>query len=374
MRFLTCSFSFLLTFSQITIAQKPRPRDLGLEFGVLKTGKLNAITDVPGVKVGHFTLHINSDIHTGITAIIPSNGNIFQNKLYAAIHVGNGFGKLAGYSQVEELGNIETPILLTNTMAVSTGIDALIDYTLSIPENQSVKSVNAVVGETNDGNLNDIRRRILTKADMLAALNNAKSGKVDEGNVGAGAGTVCFGYKGGIGTSSRVLPKSKGGYNLGVLVQTNFGGVLQIGGIEVGKIIDNHKFTQLEKEYEDDGSCMMVVATDAPLDARNLKRLAARAMLGLSRTGGIAANGSGDYVIAISTSPDLRVAHSTNEKFEITKVLRNNEMDLLFQAVIETTEEAIVNSLFAAEDIKGFNDFEAKALPVEKVLQLIKKK
>lgn len=354
-------------------AQKPRPRDLGLEFGILKTGKLNAITDISGVKVGHFTLHQGTDIHTGATAIIPADGNIFQNKLPAAIYIGNGFGKLAGYTQVEELGNLETPILLTNTMAVSQGIDALIEYTINNPENQKVKSVNAVVGETNDGGLNDIRRRVLTKQNMLEALGNAKDGKVLEGNVGAGAGTVCFGYKGGIGTSSRVLPKSKGGFTVGVLVQSNFGGVLQIGGKEIGKVLDNHKFKQLEKDYEDDGSCMMVVITDAPLNAKNLKRLAARAMLGLARTGGIGANGSGDYVIAVSTAPDLRIKNDTKDMFETFKVLRNNDLDLLFQGVIEATEEAIINSLFAAEDVNGFKGYSAKALPVDKVLELLKK-
>lgn len=366
----------LLVFFFITItsvfSQKPRPRELGITFGILKTGKLNGITDVPGVKVGHFTLHQGTDIHTGATAIIPAEGNIFQNKLPAAICIGNGFGKLAGYTQVEELGNIETPILLTNTMAVSTGIDALIDYTINNPENKEVKSVNAIVGETNDGSLNDIRRRILTKQNMLDALESAKNGKVEEGNVGAGAGTVCFGYKGGIGTSSRVLPKSKGGFTVGVLVQSNFGGVLQIGGKEIGKLLDNHKFTQLEKEYKDDGSCMMVVITDAPLNAKNLKRLAARAMLGLARTGGIGANGSGDYVIAVSTANDLRIPHSSKEMFETFKVLRNNDLDLLFQGVIEATEEAIINSLFAAESIEGFKGLKIKALPIEKVLELIK--
>jgi D-aminopeptidase len=364
----------LFFFISITSAfsQKPRPRDLGIGFGILKTGKLNAITDVPGVKVGHFTLHQGTDIHTGATAIIPAAGNLFQNKLPAAIYVGNGFGKLAGYTQVEELGNIETPILLTNTMSVSTGIDALIDYTINNAENKRVKSVNAVVGETNDGGLNDIRRRVLTKQNMLQAIESANDRKVEEGNVGAGAGTVCFGYKGGIGTSSRILPKSKGGFTVGVLVQSNFGGVLQIGGKEIGKILDTHKFKQLEKDYEDDGSCMIVVMTDAPLNAKNLKRLAARAMLGLARTGGIGANGSGDYVIAVSTAADLRIAHDSKDMFETFKVLRNNDLDLLFQGVIEATEEAIINSLFAAEDIDGFNGLHIKALPVVRVLELLK--
>jgi D-aminopeptidase len=366
-------FSLILFSSFLSKSQKPRPRELGISFGILQPGNFNAITDVPGVKVGHFTLHTGTDIHTGATAVIPTDANIFQNKLPSAIYVGNGFGKLAGYTQVEELGNIETPILLTNTMAVSTAIDALIDHTINNPENKYVKSVNAVVGETNDGDLNDIRKRVLSKQNMLEALSVAKTGKVLEGNVGAGAGTVCFGYKGGIGTSSRILPKSKGGYTVGVLVQSNFGGVLRIGGIEIGKVLDNHKFKNLEKAYKDDGSCMMVVITDAPLNAKSLKRLAARSMLGLARTGGIGANGSGDYVIAISTAKDLSIAHESKEMYETFKVLRNNDLDLLFLATIEATEEAIINSLFAAEDLTGYNGFKVKALPVQKVLDLLNK-
>lgn len=369
------SFSILFLLSTIvsSYSQKPRPREFGIEFGILKTGALNAITDVPGVKVGQFTLHQGADFHTGVTAILPIEENIFQNKVPAAIFIGNGFGKLAGYTQVEELGNIETPILLTNTMAVSTAIDALIDYTIQNPENKNVKSVNAVVGETNDGGLNDIRARILTKENMLEAIKKAKIGTVEEGNVGAGAGTMCLGFKGGIGTSSRILPKSKGGYTLGVLVQSNFGGVLQIGGNPIGQLLGNHKFRDIEKEYKEDGSCMMVVVTDAPLNAKNLKRLAARAMLGLARTGGMAANGSGDYVIAISTAKELRIAHEAKDMYETFKVLRNNDLDLLFQGAVEATEEAIINSLFAAEDLSGFKGYKAEALPVKKVLDLLKK-
>ncbi|MCF8325533.1 MAG: P1 family peptidase [Leadbetterella sp.] len=366
-------FSIFLLSNFILRAQKPRPRELGIEFGILKTGMLNAITDVPGVKVGHFTLHKGTDIHTGVTAILPIEENIFQNKVPAAIYIGNGFGKLAGYTQVEELGNMETPILLTNTMAVSTAIDAIIDYTIQNPENQNVKSVNALVGETNDGGCNDIRARVLRKENMLEAISAATSKKVVEGNVGAGAGTMCLGFKGGIGTSSRILPKSKGGYTIGVLVQSNFGGVLQIGGKPIGQLLGNHKFKNLDKEYEDDGSCMMVVITDAPLNAKNLKRLAARAMLGLSRTGGMAANGSGDYVIALSTAKNLRISHDSKDMYETFKVLRNNDLDLLFQGVVEATEEAIINSLFAAEDLTGFNGYKAKALPIDKVLELLKK-
>ncbi|MCP9761380.1 DmpA family aminopeptidase [Lacihabitans soyangensis] len=371
MRFLLLSFLLILQIP--SFSQKPRPRELGIEFGILKTGNLNAITDVPGVKVGHFTLHQGTDIHTGVTAILPIEENIFQNKVPAAIYIGNGFGKLAGYTQVEELGNIETPILLTNTMVVSTAIDALIDFTIQNPENKTVKSVNAVVGETNDGGLNDIRARVLTKENMLEAIASANSGKVAEGNVGAGTGTMSLGFKGGIGTSSRILPISKGGYTVGVLVQSNFGGVLQIGGKPIGQLLGNYKFKNIDKEYEEDGSCMMVVITDAPLNAKNLKRLAARAMLGLSRTGGMAANGSGDYVIALSTAKDLRIAHDSKEMYETFKVLRNNDLDLLFQGVVEATEEAIINSLFAAEDLQGFNGYKAEALPIKTVMELLKK-
>jgi D-aminopeptidase len=366
------SFLLLTSVYFASFSQKPRPRELGISFGVMHTGQLNAITDVPGVSVGQFTLHKGADFHTGVTSILPIQENIFQNKVPAAIFIGNGFGKLAGYTQVEELGNIETPVLLTNTMAVSTAMDALIDYTIQNSENQHIKSVNAVVGETNDGGLNDIRGRVLTKENMLEAIKNAKAGKVEEGNVGAGAGTMCLGFKGGIGTSSRVLPKNKGGYTVGVLVQSKFGGVLQIGGKPIGQLLGNHKFKNIENDYKEDGSCMMVVITDAPLNAKNLKRLAARAMLGLSRTGGMAANGSGDYVIAISTAKDLRIAHDSKDMYETFKVLRNNDLDFLFQGVIEATEEAIINSLFAAEDLTGFKGFKAEALPVKKVMELLK--
>jgi D-aminopeptidase len=340
---------------------------------VLHTGKLNAITDVSGVKVGQVTIHQSDGIHTGVTAILPHDENIFQNKIPAAIHIGNGFGKLAGYSQIEELGNIETPIVLTNTLSVPTASAALIDYTFQFPENSNVRSVNSVVGETNDGGLNDIRRRYISKEHVLEALKNAQTGNIEEGNVGAGAGTVCFGFKGGIGTSSRILPKSKGGFTVGVLVQSNFGGVLQINGVPIGIELEKHKFSKIDQEYKDDGSCMIVVLTDAPLNQKNLKRLAARAMLGLARTGGIAANGSGDYVIAASTAKDLRIAHNSDSMYETFNVLRNNDLDLLFEAVIEATEEAIINSLFAAESLSGFENTKIEALPLEKTLEIMKK-
>ncbi|MBK6977451.1 MAG: P1 family peptidase [Cytophagaceae bacterium] len=370
MKYLIFPLLFILNLS--VYSQKKRPSEYGIKIGILPAGKLDAITDVPGVKVGHFTLHQGKDIHTGATTILPHSGNIFNEKVPAAIFVGNGFGKLAGYTQVEELGTLETPILLTNTLAVAQGMEALIDYTFSFPENDNVRSVNAVVGETNDGGLNDIRRRVLTRENMLEALKNAKTGKVEEGNVGAGSGTMCFGFKGGIGTSSRVLPKSKGAYTVGVLVQSNFGGILKIAGKEVGVALGKHKYTDILKDYEDDGSCMMVVATDAPLDAKSLKRLAARAMLGLGRTGGVASHGSGDYVIAFSTAESVRINTNDKEMLETHTTLKSQELDILFEAVIEATEEAIINSLFAAETVEGHR-VKAEALPVEKVLEIIKK-
>lgn len=363
----------LLILCLPTFAQKKRARDYGIQIGVLHTGKLNAITDVSGVKVGQVTIHQSDGVHTGVTAILPHDANIFLNKIPAAIYIGNGFGKLAGYSQVEELGNIETPIILTNTLSVPTAAAAVIDYTFQFPENNEVKSVNPIIGETNDGGLNDIRRRFISKEHVLEALKKAKIGVVEEGNVGAGSGTVCFGFKGGIGTSSRVLPKSKGGYTVGVLVQSNFGGVLQVNGVPVGVELRMHKFSKIDEAYKDDGSCMIVVLTDAPLSAKNLKRLAARAMLGLGRTGGMAANGSGDYVIAASTAQDLRIAHNSDSMFETTTVLRNNNLDLLFEAVIEATEEAIINSLFAAETITGFENTKVEALPIDKTIEILKK-
>lgn len=357
----------------IVFAQKKRARDFGVEIGVLRTGKLNAITDVSGVKVGHVTLHQTDGVHTGVTTILPHDKNIFQNKIPAAIHIGNGFGKLMGYSQVEELGNIETPIVLTNTLSVPTAAAAIIDYTFQSPENKDVRSVNPIVGETNDGGLNDIRRRFIAIEHVLEALMKAQTGAVEEGNVGAGAGTVCFGFKGGIGTSSRILPKSKGGYTVGVLVQSNFGGVLQVNGVPIGIELKKHKFSKIDESYKDDGSCMIVVLTDAPLSAKNLKRLASRAMLGLGRTGGMAANGSGDYVIAASTAEDLRIAHNSNSMYETFNVLRNNDLDLLFEAVIEATEEAIINSLFAAETLTGFENTKVEALPIDKTIEILKK-
>jgi D-aminopeptidase len=353
------------------LSQK-RTRDLGIRIGVLTPGKNNAITDVSGVKIGQITLIEGSEVRTGVTAILPHDGNIFQDKVPAAIYVGNGFGKLAGSTQVMELGNLETPIVLTNTLNVATAVDAVVEYSLNQKGNENIQSVNAVVGETNDGYLNDIRGRHVKKQHVLDAITNAKAGVVQEGSVGAGTGTVCFGFKGGIGTSSRVLPVKSGSYTVGVLVQTNFGGVLQIDGVPVGEAL---KQFYLSDQLMDkaDGSCMMVIATDAPVDARNLERMAKRAMMGLARTGGIASNGSGDYVIAFSTDASLRVKHESKEPTQTNTILRNDEMSPLFMAVIEATEEAIINSLFAAESMQGFEGHTIKALPKQEVITILKK-
>ncbi|MDW7694395.1 P1 family peptidase [Flammeovirgaceae bacterium SG7u.111] len=363
--------AFLSSFFQL-LAQQERPFELGIKIGVMARGEQNAITDVAGVKVGHVTLHQGDSVNTGVTAILPYSGNIFQQKVPAAIYLGNGFGKLAGYSQVEELGNIETPIILTNTLSVPKASNGLIDYTFSFAENDNVRSVNPVVGETNDGYLNDIRGRHVTEEHVLDAIKNAKGGKIEEGNVGAGTGTMCFGFKGGIGTASRKLPDDLGGYTVGVLVQTNFGGVLEINGVPIGEELGKYYFSRI-LEQTPDGSCMMVVATDAPLDARNLKRLAKRAMLGLGKTGGIASNGSGDYVIAFSTNENLRMPYSSEKSTYEATLLRNEEMSPLFLGAIEATEEAIINSLFVAKSVTGRDGHKAEELPVEKVLELMNK-
>lgn len=353
-------------------AQKKRVRELGIKIGVMEPGQKNAITDVQGVRVGHFTLVKGEDVRTGVTAILPHEGNIFQEKVPAAIYVGNGFGKLTGISQIKELGNIETPIVLTNTLSVPTAADALIDYTLDKAENKNVTSVNPVVGETNDGFLNDIRGRHIKKDHVLTAIWNATPGKIEEGAIGAGTGTICFGFKGGIGTSSRILPESLGGYIVGVLVQTNFGGVLQINGVPVGKELNQYYLNKRLKSNPD-GSCMVVVATDAPLSPRNLERLAKRAMLGIGKTGGISSNGSGDYVIAFSTAENVRMSYHSETPLLSSLVLRNDRMSPLFMAVIEATEEAILNSLFMAETVTGKDGHKAECLPVNEVLTIMKK-
>lgn len=367
---LTIAISLLAAVAVAQNSSRPRLRDVGVTVGVLPAGSLNAITDVPGVLVGQTTIMRGDNIRTGVTAILPHGGNMFRDKVAGAVFVGNAFGKLAGSTQVNELGEIETPVLLTSTLAVPRVADFLMDYMLALPGNESVQSINPLVGETNDGFLNDIRSRPITRDDVVHAIQSAKSGPVDEGAVGAGTGTVAFGWKGGIGTASRKLPASLGGFTVGVLVQTNFGGVLSIAGAPVGKELGKYAFRdQLagkpqssNRAHIDDanGSCMIVIATDAPVDARNLKRLAARGIMGLARTGSSGSNGSGDYVIAFSTvKPDT------------VPVLDNEAMSPLFLAAIEATEEAIYNSLFKATTVTG-RGHTIEALPIDKTIQILK--
>jgi D-aminopeptidase len=352
----------LLSLNHYVFAEQLRARDLGITPGVLATGPLNSITDVPGVKVGQVTLRGNKNQHTGVTAIIPAKGNLRQDKVPAAVYVGNGYGKMAGISQVQELGEIETPIVLTNTLNVAEGIAGVVEWTLQQPGNENVRSVNAVVGETNDGYLNDIRARFVTKAQVINAINLAADGKVEEGNVGAGTGTRAFGWKGGIGTSSRTLPSSLGGYTVGVLVQSNFGGILTVDGLKVGETLGQYYLKDaINNDTAADGSIMIVVATDAPLEHRNLYRLAKRAMAGVARTGASLTNGSGDYVIAFSSADGVRRIGDTPPSLQL--VVSNNDMSPLFQAVNEATEEAIYNSLLMATDVTGHHGT-AKALPV----------
>lgn len=352
-------------------AQQKRMRDwCGFGPGVMKTGQYNAITDVPGVKVGQVTLRRTDDMRTGVTAIIPHDGNLFQLKTPAAAYVGNGFGKLAGTTQIMELGNIETPVILTNTLNVAEGISGVVDWTLAQPGNENVRSVNAVVGETNDGGLNNIRARYVTREDVIQAIESAKGGPVEEGCVGAGSGTVAFGVKGGIGTSSRVLPQSMGGYTVGVIVQSNYGGVLEIDGVPIGQMTQNYSYRS-RIIADVDGSCMIVVATDAPVDARNLERMAKRAIMGLAKTGGIASNGSGDYVIAMSVCPENLIDDS--KKFYTPTLLHNDDMSALFMATIEATEEALWDSLFCAEDTVGMNGKTVKALDKQLAADALKK-
>jgi D-aminopeptidase len=362
----------IMVFNSFSSQAQERPRELGIKIGVLPSGEQNSITDVSGVSVGQLTKIQGDQIRTGVTAILPHQSNLFQNKVPAAVYVGNGFGKLAGSTQIEELGNIESPIILTNTLSVAAGIEGIVKYTLAQSGNESVQSVNAVVGETNDGYLNDIRGMHVSAEDVKQAILSAKSEIVEEGNVGAGTGTVCFGFKGGIGTSSRKLPDNLGGFTVGVLVQTNFGGVLQFNGVPLGEELNQYTFrNQLESA---DGSCMIIVATDAPVNERNLKRMAERAMLGLARTGGIASNGSGDYVIAFSNYQGNLIPHQSKpyEK-QAVHMLANDDMTSLFLATIEATEEAIINSLWAATDMKGKDGRLIKALPKDKTMEILRK-
>lgn len=344
--------------------ERPRARDIGLAVGSLPPGPLNAITDVAGVAVGHATLIRGDSVRTGVTAVLPHAGNLFREKVPGAVFVGNGFGKLAGSTQVNELGEIETPILLTSTLNVWRVADALIDYMLALPGNEDVRSINPLVAETNDGALNDIRGRHAGRDEVFAAIRNAKGGPVEEGAVGAGTGTIAFGFKGGIGTASRRLPEEQGGYTVGVLAQTNFGGDLRIGGAPVGRELGRRK------KDAGDGSVILVIATDAPVGARNLRRMAARSMMGLARTGSSASNGSGDYAIAFSTAPELRI--HADRPSQPARLLRNDAMSPLFLAVIEATEEAVYNSLFRATTMRG-RGRTVEALPIERTIEILRK-
>jgi D-aminopeptidase len=348
---------------------RKRARELGISPGILPVGHWNAITDVGGVKIGHVTLIEGQDVRTGVTAILPHEGNLFQEKVPAGIVVGNGFGKLIGFTQVEELGEIETPVILTNTLSVPRAAEAVIDWTLAQSGNENVRSVNPVVGETNDGLLNDIRKMTVKKEHVIEAIAAASSGPVAEGSVGAGTGTVCFGWKGGIGTSSRLLPEKLGGYTLGVFVQTNFGGILQMDGIPVGKELDQYYLKKYTEEQSADGSIMIVLATDAPLSDRNLKRLARRGLAGLARTGSSMSNGSGDYVIAFSTAAEVRRTADRRANVWAYPEVPNDLMSPLFQAAIEGTEEAIYNSLGMAESMTGYRGVRIEGLPLDKLTE-----
>jgi D-aminopeptidase len=376
-------FVCLMALSSQT-QNRPRAREAGVIVGVLPTGPLNAITDVDGVLVGHTTIIRGDNIRTGVTAILPHGGNLFREKVPGAVFVGNGFGKLAGSTQVNELGEIETPILLTSTLAVPRVADFLIDYMLALPGNEDVQSINPLVAETNDGYLNDIRGRHISRDDVFSAIKGAKGGAVTEGSVGAGTGTVAFGFKGGIGTASRKLPAGLGGFTVGVLVQSNFGGVLTINGAPVGRELGRHylkdELTEpatrpQPQQNQPDGSIIIVIATDAPLDARNLNRMAARAIMGLARTGAAGSNGSGDYAIAFSTATDVRIRPlGQNERNapRSVKTLANDAVSPLFLAVIEATEEAIYNSLFRATTTTG-RGRTVEALPLDRTLEVLRK-
>lgn len=351
---------------------RPRAREIGLAPGVFAPGPLNAITDVEGVRVGQVTLTEGDAVRTGVTAVVPHPGNVFQDKVPGAVFVGNAFGKLAGSTQVDELGTIETPVVLTNTLSVGAGVEGAVRWTLAQAGNTNVRSVNALVGETNDSGLNDIRGLHVRPDHVVQAITSARGGTVDEGTVGAGTGTQAFGWKGGIGTSSRRLSASQGGYTVGVLVQSNYGGVLTMGGAPVGKELGRYAYAPNPRGNDaGDGSCMIVVATDAPLDARDLKRLAARAVFGLARTGSSYSNGSGDFAIAFSTHPSLRVRFNDAAPAQRT-VLPTDGVSALFQAALEATEEAVYNSLLKATSVKSRSG-EAEALPIDRVRAILKK-
>ena len=351
---------------------RPRAREAGIPFGILPTGPLNAITDVAGVKVGQVTLIEGANIRTGVTAILPQGGNLYQDKVPAGFAVGNAYGKFMGSAQIEELGEIETPILLTNTLNVPEAAAGIIEWTLKQPGNEQVRSVNAVVGETNDGTLNDIRARRVSPADAVAAIEQAREGPVQEGAVGAGTGTIAFSWKGGIGTSSRKLPANLGGWTVGVLVQTNYGGVLQVAGVPVGQALGQYYLKDELSKASGDGSCIVVIATDAPLSDRNLERLAHRGLLGIARTGSPMTNGSGEYAVAFSTNPDVRRTPERRAKPSAIVDLPNDQVSPLFEAAVEAAEEAAINSLFAATPMDG-NGRHIDALPIDEVVKLYKR-
>jgi D-aminopeptidase len=365
---------------------RPRARDLGIQPGAASPGALNAITDVAGVRVGQTTLAVGDTVRTGVTAILPHSGNLFRQKVAGAVFVGNAFGKLAGSTQVQELGTIESPIVLTNTLGVGVAVDAVVRWTLAQPGNENVRSVNALVGETNDGGLNDIRNLHVTREHVASAITSARDGAVEEGAVGAGTGTVAFGWKGGIGTSSRRVRQQNDEWTVGVLVQSNYGGRLTIAGVPVWRELTPQSVAAANPEpgtrnlerrtpndeprTDADGSCMIVVATDAPLDSRNLERLAARAIFALARTGSTYSNGSGDFAIAFSTHPSLRV--TTTDGPQPRTVLPTDSVSGLFEAVLDATEEAIYNSLLRATDTTG-NGRTVRAIPVEPLAALLRK-
>lgn len=367
------AFAVFLLAGAAAADERPRIRDLGIEPGVLSPGPHNAITDVAGVLVGHHSLIKDEGVRTGVTAILPHGGNLFQRKVPAAVYVGNGFGKAAGFLQVQELGNIETPIVLTNTLAVGTAIEATVSWTMAQPGNEDVQSVNAVVGETNDGYLNDIRGMHVTAEHVVAAIEAAKEGPVAEGSVGAGTGTRAFCWKGGVGSASRVLPDDQGGYTVGVVVQSNFGGLLTIDGLPVGEVFGCVPFglaVTEEPESTGDGSCMIVLATDAPVSSRNLERMARRAVLGLARTGSFMSNGSGDFVVAFSTQNQEPYAPESRER--PMTVVENDHMSPLFLATVEAVEEAVYNSLTRAETVTGFDGRTVNAIPVERLREIVR--
>ena len=364
--------SLLMAGAAHAADHRPRTREAGIVIGILPTGPLNAITDVAGVKVGQVTIIEGDTIRTGVTAILPHGGNLYQDKVPAGFSVGNAYGKFMGSTQIQELGEIETPILLTNTLNVAEAASGIVGWTLKQPGNEQVRSVNAIVGETNDGTLNDIRARRVRPEDAVAAIESAKSGPVQEGAVGAGTGTIAFSWKGGIGTSSRKLPANLGGWTVGVLVQTNYGGLLQVAGVPVGQALGRYFLKDELSKASGDGSCIVVIATDAPLSNRNLERLAHRGLLGIVRTGSPMTNGSGEYAVAFSTNLDVRRTQERRSNPSPIVDLPNDRISPLFEAAVEAAEEAAINSMFAATSMDG-NGAHLDALPVDEVVKLYKR-